>query len=385
MSIKPQWNIGIIGTGFIGTGLRRTIQALEDMKVSAILTQRNLDQFPNENVHTHSIQELIAKSDLVVECNGNPVYATPILCDVMDAGIPVVTMDAELHVTSGSYLTTKGLITEAEGDQPGALASLNKRLVSVGFQPLVYGNLKGYLNLDPSPTEMVYWAEKQGISVEQVTGATDGTKVQIEQAFVANGLSATIAKRGLLGFESADLTQGSFKLAAAAKKIGRPISDYLLCSPNAEKKFPAGVFITAEYNQIEKDTLKYLKLGEGPFYTLVQNYHLVYLDIPLTIRQVLQGKGVLLDNGSKPIASVSTIAKKEFKAGTVIRRSNRHFMVRGEAVLIKDFPNHIPIGLMYGAVIKNKIEPGQMLQFHDVEIPPSKAYDAWQYVLNHRE
>jgi len=352
------------------------------MEVSRILTQRDLTNFPDGGVHTHSVQDLIEHSDLVVECNGNPVYVTEVLCQVMDAGLPVVTMDAELHVTTGTYLAEKGLITEAEGDQPGALAVLNRKLLEVGFKPLVYGNLKGFLNLTPTPDEMAYWAEKQGISVEQVTGATDGTKIQIEQVFVANGLGAVICKQGLYGYESMDISEGAQKLALRAKEIGQPISDYLLCSPKAPRRFPAGVFITAEYDPVEAPTFEYLKLGEGPFYTMLQSFHLIYLEIPVTIRQVLQGEGVLLNNGLKPKASVCTIAKHVLKPGTVIKREDRNFHVRGEAIPIADAPNHIPIGLMYDVVIKRKVEPGQMLAFEDVEVQESKAYYAWKDTLS---
>mgnify|MGYP001050957212 CR=1 FL=1 len=382
MKSKEIYKIGIIGTGFIGSGLKRTIDRLPDMEVSRILTQRDLTDFPDEGIYTHSIQELIDHSDLVVECNGNPVYATEVLCQVMNAGLPVVTMDAELHVTTGTYLAKKGLITEAEGDQPGALAALNRKLVEIGFKPLVYGNLKGFLNLNPTPEEMAYWAEKQGISVEQVTGATDGTKIQIEQVFVANGLGAVIAKQGLYGFESMDINEGAQKLAHHAKEIGQPISDYLLCSANAKQRFPAGVFITAEYDPVEASTLKYLKLGEGPFFTMLQSFHLIYLEIPVTIRQVLKGDGVLLNNGLKPKASVCTIAKHKLSPGTVIERADRNFHVRGEAISIKDAPNQVPIGLMYDVVIKRRVEPGQMLEFDDVEIEESKAYQAWQDTLS---
>jgi predicted homoserine dehydrogenase-like protein len=382
MKSKEIYRIGIIGTGFIGSGLKRTIDRLPDMEVSRILTQRDLTDFPDEGIYTHSVQDLIDHSDLVVECNGNPVYATGVLCQVMDASLPVVTMDAELHVTTGTYLAKKGLITEAEGDQPGALAVLNRKLVEVGFKPLVYGNLKGFLNLTPTLDEMAYWAEKQGISVEQVTGATDGTKIQIEQVFVANGLGAVIGKQGLFGYESMDISEGAQKLALSAKEIGQPISDYLLCSPKAKHRFPAGVFITAEYDSVEAPTFEYLKLGGGPFYTMLQSFHLIYLEIPVTIRQVLQGEGVLLNNGLKPKASVCTIAKHKLNPGTVIKREDRNFHVRGEAIPIADAPNHIPIGLMYDVVIKRKIEPGQMLVFEDVEIQESKAYHAWEDTLS---
>lgn len=382
MTSKNIPKIGIIGTGYIGSGLKRTIDRLPDMVVSCILTQRNLNDFPDDHRYTHSVQELIDKSDLVVECNGNPVYATEVLCRVIDAGLPVVTMDSELHITSGSFLANKGFITEAEGDQPGALAALNKNLVEVGFKPIVFGNIKGFLNLDPTPEEMEYWAKKQGISIEQVTGATDGTKIQIEQAFVANGLGAKIAKQGLLGFESTSIEEGSKLLAEQAKILGHPISDYLLCHPEAQPRLPAGVFITAEYNEVEFPTLKYLKLGDGPFYTFLKHYHLVYLDIPVTIRQVLSGEGVLLNNSLKPSASVLAVAKKKLKPGQIIVRMNRNFQIRGEAVTIKSAPNHVPFGLLDNVVIKRTVEPGQIVEFEDVEIPPSKACDGWMETLN---
>lgn len=382
MQSEQQARIGIIGTGFIGNGLKKVIALLPDMVVSSVLTQRNLDHFPQESVYTNSIQELIDKSDLVVECNGNPVYATDVVSQVMEAGIPVVTLDSELHITSGSYLLTKGFITEAEGDQPGELAKLHSEIDNVGFKPLVFGNIKGFLNHNPTLEDMQYWSKVQGISVKQVTEATDGTKVQIEQAMVANGLGAVIAKRGLYGPESETINEGANILAEIAKIEGSTISDYLLCSPRAKQKFPAGVFITAEFDPSQAEALRYFRLGDGPFYTLVHNYHLCQLEIPNTIRQVLLGKGVFLNNSDHPTASVGAVAKMELKPGTLIPHDVRSFHVRGEALAIKDLPTHVPIGLMHDVVIKRTVEPGQMIEFNDVEIPDSKAYDAWKFTLN---
>lgn len=374
--------IGIIGTGFIGTGLKQMINLLPDLEISCILTQRNLMNFTDEDVYTNSTQELIDRSDLVVECNGNPIYATEILCQVMDAGIPIVTMDAELHITAGSYLSTKGLITEAEGDQPGALAALKRDLINIGFKPLVYGNLKGFLNILPTREEMQYWAKKQGISIKEVTGATDGTKIQVEQALVANGLDAVVAKQGLYGFESSNIEKDAEKLAKHAKEIGHPISDYLLRSPQMKDPFPKGVFITAEHDPSQTDALAYLKLGEGPYYTIIRNYYLCHIEIPVTIRDVLKNHRVLLDNGSHPTASVCAIAKEDLPSGKVLNWSNRHFFVRGEAISIKDNVNHVPIGLMNEVIFKRRVKTGQIIEMDDVEIPETKAYEAWQFTLS---
>ncbi len=373
--------IGIIGTGFIGGGLLKTIRLFPDLEAKSILTRRPLADFSHQEIYTNSLDELIDKSDLVVECNGDPVYVTPLINKILEAGIPVVTMDAEVHITSGTYLSKKGIFTEAEGDQPGTLAAMNRDLVTMGFSPLVYGNLKGFLNLYPTLEEMQYWSKVQGISLEQVTGFTDGTKINIEQALVANGLGAVIAKQGMYGLKTDDIEVGAAKLAEKAKAINQPISDYLLSDPAAKKKFPAGVFITAEYDYQQKAALKYLKLGGGPYYTMIRNYHLCHLEIPKTIRQVLETGSVLLNNSQHPTVSVAVISKKTLNPGDRIVRASRNFQIRGEAITIADVPNHLPIGLVDDIVVKQKIEPEQMIMFDDVELKDSLAKETWQHTL----
>ena len=374
--------LGIIGSGYIAKGLILALENIDDIQVTRILTRRNLSNLPNSEQCTNSIDELIDHSQIIVECTGDTIFSTDMVARVLEASLPVVTMNAELHVTSGTYLAKRGLITEAEGDQPGALAALHREIVAMGFKPLVYGNLKGFLNHTPTPDDMRYWADVYGISLNQVTGFTDGTKLQFEQVLVANGLGASIATQGMFGFVTEDPEKGAEKLAAQAKALGSPISDYLLCSPQAKKKFPAGIFITAEHDPRQSSYLKYLKLGDGPFYTLFRNYHLCHLEIPKTIREVARGNGVLLNNSSKPTASVATISKMPLLPGMRIERVKGNFQVRGEAITIQSAPDHLPFGLIHNAVIRRKIEPNQMLTFADVEIPDSLALHAWEYTLN---
>ncbi len=78
-------------------------------------------------------------------------------------GKAVVTMNSEFHVTVGSHFVGAGLVTEAEGDQSGSLAALAEEVRAMGFVPRIFGNTKGYLNLNPKPEDMAYWAAKQGI------------------------------------------------------------------------------------------------------------------------------------------------------------------------------------------------------------------------------
>lgn len=374
------YRVGIVGSGFIGRGLALALENVPDLGISGVVTRSNLSErsdYPFPELLTHDLGEVMRSSDLIVECTGDVAYATEVIDEVMRERLPVVTMDAEVHVTTGSYLAGRGLLTEAEGDQPGCLAAFRENVLQMGFTPLVYGNIKRFLNHHPTLEEMQFWSKKQGISLPQVTAFTDGTKVQIEQALVANGLQADIAVSGLLGIESNDITDGAHTLADGARRLERPISDYVL-SPNA----PAGVFIAAEHDEGQRDYLQYLKLGDGPYYILVQNFHLCHLEIQKTIRRILRGGDILLNNTTTPRISVAAVAKKKLEAGTCIDRGIGSFEVRGECVRIAENPEHVPIGLLNEAVVQREIEPGARLTMEDVELPDNLATRAWHETLS---
>lgn len=368
----PQKRIGLVGTGFIASGFARLVHHhVSDLTLGAVLTRRpaaSVQGFPCTDRFTHSEQELLDKSDLIVECSGDVLHATRIIDIALRAGKPVVTMNSEFHVTTGSYFADKGLLTEAEGDQPGSIAALREEAVMMGFKPLVYGNMKGFLNHHPTPEEMAYWAGKQGISVEQTTSFTDGTKIQIEQALVANGFGGTITRQGMEGPKATDVTKAAIALArGAAERGGQAISEYVLAPGNA------GVFVVGTHDQTEWKALNYLKLGDGPYYVLVRPFHLCQYEIIKTVRRVLNGGGVLLNNSSKPTVSIVGIAKTDLPAGTRIDRAIGGFQVRGEAARIADVKGHVPIGMIQNAVMTRSVSAGQMLTFDDIDLPDTLA------------
>jgi len=370
--------VGVVGTGFIAKGLVLALEEQPDLTVSSVLTRTNplaRADFPRQDLLTCAVDKLISNADVVVECSGDVIHATAVIHQAMEASVPVVTMDAEMHVTTGSYFARKGFITEAEGDQPGCLAALREDALQMGFRPVVYGNVKGFLNYCPKRDEMEFWAKKQNISLDKVISFTDGTKVEIEQALVANGMGAEIAAPGLLGIPSEDVTAGATALAEHASMFGCPISDYIL-SP----KSPPGVFIVARHDERQKASLAYFKMGEGPYYVLLRSFHLCHLEIAKTIRRVLTGGGVLLNNGVNPAIGVAAMAKRRLAPGEVIRRGIGSFEVRGVAVRIVDEPEHVPIGLLTDATTLRQIEPGQLIASDDVEIPDSLALRAWQEI-----
>lgn len=372
--------IGLMGSGFIAQGLVRTLKFHPELEVSAVLSRRDPASFAGlefAGLVTQSLDELIEKSDIVVEATGDVVDSTARIKQVMEAGKPVCTMNSEFHVTTGSWFVDKGWISEAEGDQPGSLAALHEEALSMGFRPLVYGNSKGFLNHTPTPEDMAYWADKQGISVKQTTAFTDGTKMQIEQAFVANGLGATIAQQGLLGPKTETWQEAAEILAERAREMGEPISDYAM-SPGR----PPAVFMVAAHDEIEVGPLQYFKMGAGPNYLLPRDYHLCFFEIPKLIHRSLAGGTPLLTNSSKPKISIASIAKRELKAGEQIPYAIGSFDIRGEAVKVEDAVGHVPIGILENAVIKQSVEPGQILTWDDVELPDSLALDICRELYN---
>jgi predicted homoserine dehydrogenase-like protein len=367
----PTHAIGIAGTGFIARGFARLVlRSHPDLRIAAVLTRRDpaTVEFPGALRLTHSIDELVERCKLIVECSGDPIHATEVVSRALAAGRQVVTMNSEFHVTTGSYFASQGLLTEAEGDQPGCLAALHEEALAMGFKPVAYVNMKGYQNHAPTEADMRYWAERQNFSVQQTTSFTDGTKLQIEQAFIANGMGATLIRRGMIGSTDADVKAVARSLGLAADGLRQPVADYVLHGSHAP-----GVFLVARHDAAEQVPLRTIKMGDGPYYVLMRNYHLCALEIAKTVRRVLAGGPPLLTNSTAPTVGVAAVAKRDIPAGTLLPYAIGSFDLRGEAVLNDEAPSHVPIGLIQNARVRHSLQAGQTVSFGDVELPDSLA------------
>lgn len=370
--------IGVIGTGFVARHFVHELLHRKEYRLGKVLTRRQIDScgdFPVREALTDSVNALIESSDIVLECTGDVLWATETIGKVMAAGVPVVTLNPEFHVTTGSYFVPMGVLSEAEGDQPGCQASLLEEVRELGFQPLVLGNIKGFLNRHPTPEDMRYWAERQGLTFQMVTSFTDGTKLQFEQALVANGLGFDIARSELLGPACDDLREAGKLLGEAATSLGRPIADYVVSG-----KLPHGVFVTGTHHEEQKAALRYLKMGDGPYYTVLRPNIFVHLEVFRTLDRVARIRTPLLNNSALPTIGVAAVAKRELKPGELIERGCGSFDMRGICVRIAEHPGHLPIGLAEQVRIRRRIEPGQIIGMDDVELPPSRALDCWRAI-----
>jgi predicted homoserine dehydrogenase-like protein len=375
--MKSSYIIGIVGTGFIARGLIFALEGQANIRPGPVLTRRRIQDckdFPRPELLTPCMETLLRNTDLIVECSGHPLHAADVIDHALERGIPVVTLNVEFHVTLGSCFEGRGYLTEAEGDQPGVIARLRSELIEMGFSPTGYGNLKRFCDLNPSPDDMAYWAQRQGISLQQVTAFTDGTKLQLEMALVANAFGAGLLRPGMCGMQAPDVGSFGEQLGAAAEAAGHSVVDYAV-SP----AFPAGVLITAQVNDPRQASyLEYLKLGKGPSYTFVRPYHLCHLEVMKTIRRALTGAPLLLTNGPDPRISVAAVAKKRLEPGEHIDHGIGSFKTRGICVNTKDEPEHVPIGLLYDAEILASVEAGDLLRIDQVRLPDSLGLSLWK-------
>lgn len=381
MHSRPQYKIGISGTGFIATGLFHLLCSRPGFSVSKVLTRRPLLSVDGIDPAylTNSLAELVDHSDIVFECSGDAIHATEVVFAATNARKRVVTINSEFHVTTGSYFVRRGdYVTEADGDQPGCLARLKQEVEGMGFKPQAYVNLKGFLNPTPVESEMRFWSEKQGLALDQVVSFTDGTKLQIEQALVANGLGASIASGGMLGATVDTLSDLDF-LVEAAEQAGAPVSDYVLC-----KGAPPGVLIVASNAEADRRPgylpFSRLQTTEGRGFVLLRPYHLCHLEAVNTLNRVTDGEPMLLNNSAHPRYTVASVAKRPIRAGSVIRKGAGGFDVRGQAVPMADHRDAVPICLLRDSVVVRNIEPGQVVRFEDVIIAESQALDFYRSI-----
>ena len=376
----PVTRVGLSGSGFVARALYPVLQGCPDFEVGAVLTRRpvtlSTDAFPEE-ILTNSIDELVERSDIVFECSGDTEHATAVLLAAGEAGRHLVTMNAEAQVTVGSALLQRGFsITEAHGDQPGALAELHNEITAMGFEPQAYVNLKGFHDPDPTPENMRYWADRQKITMRAVTSYTDGSKMQIEQILVANFYGATIARPGMIGGAVDDLLALDYLIEAAQEK-GRPVSDYIV-----HPQGPKGILILATnpWAELEPDYSVFTKVRTlgGRGYMLLKPYYFVHIEVPKTLRQVVAGAAPLITNSLRPGITAAAVAKRALPAGTLIAEALGGFELRGEALEIAGNETAVPITVLDGARTTRAIEPGEIIRAPDVDMPPSRAYDLYR-------
>jgi predicted homoserine dehydrogenase-like protein len=251
--------------------------------------------------------------DVVMESTGNVLVGAEVALDAIRQTKHVVAANPETQCTVGPILAdfarSAGVVySDVDGDQGGMLKDLYDYARGLGFTPVVAGNCKGVLKRYATPETQAAFAQAAGIKPWIASAAADGTKMQVENAIVANATGMRPARVGMYGPQTTlDTLLNDFD-ALGLFEHG-PIVEYTL-------GIPTGVFmVIRDDDAATRDDLRYLKMGDGPHYVLYRPHVLVHYAAPLSAAEaVLYGTPTITPRG-EPVAEVATFAKRDLRAG----------------------------------------------------------------------
>jgi predicted homoserine dehydrogenase-like protein len=336
--------IAICGAGYLGRALVTQLTRAEGMRPALVVNrtaQRGIDAYAMAGVDpakvlvsrdpdelSQAIAEArpavtadagvlpeLADVQLVVEATGAMSYGAETILAVMDAGKDVVSMNAEVEAVVGPLLhhvaRQRGVVyTPGDGDQPGAMLRLIELVESFGLEVGAAINCKGNLDLHQNPDDSRPYAERDNVSVQQTTSWGDGTKMQIENAVVANIAGLVPDIRGMHGIRTT--------VAHATRDIGAALSrpgcvDYTLGGD-----FGGGVGVLARdplSSELVQASLRLNKMGEGPDYFFFRPFHIAALEVPLTVAEVVLDRTSVGAAPARHVVDVVAMAKCDLLPG----------------------------------------------------------------------
>lgn len=329
--------------------------------------------------------------DVLIESTSSVAAAARAVDAALQTKVDVVLMNAEVDCLLGPSLhrtasESGAVVTSDAGDQHGVLMRMIDEVQLWGFELVMAGNIKGFLDRQATAASLVDEARKRNLNPIMCTAYTDGTKLNIEMALVANATGLLPARRGMIGPRAAHVTEvfDKFDLSAFSKP---GVVDYIL---GAEPG--GGVFVIGYCDQpVQREYLSYYKMGDGPFYLFYRPYHLCHLETMYALGRVAIDRQPVFSPLERPVTEVIAIAKTDLTAGMLLGRAIGGSQVYGEVeqrtitqrlgavpicLLEPDEPNQVRL-------VRN-VRVGTAILWEDIELPETdlvKAYHRQERAL----
>jgi predicted homoserine dehydrogenase-like protein len=205
--------VGIIGAGYMGRGMALQIEkSIPGMRVAAIYNRTPeaarfaLRQCGIEDAtlarNTADIESAIERGkyvycddammlcragniDAIVEATGEVEFGAQVTMAAIENGKHIVLMNAEVDAVIGPilkrYADSAGVvITNTDGDQPGVIMNLYRWVETIGYKPVLAGNIKGLQDHYRTPETQRAFAEQFKQKPKMITSLADGTKISME-------------------------------------------------------------------------------------------------------------------------------------------------------------------------------------------------------------
>ena len=320
-----------------------------------------------------------AGADVFLDASNAIVEAGRFAVTAIEHGKHLVLMNAEVDLVFGPYLMRLAhnhevVYTSCDGDQHGVIKRLIDDMSLWGFQPVMGGNIKGFLDRYANPTSIVPEADKRNLDYRMCTAYTDGTKLNIEMALLANALGMRSDVTGMHG-PRAGHVKDVFALFdfEALWQDGVPVVDYILGGQ------PDGGVFAIGYSDhpYQQSMLQYYKMGDGPFYLFYRPYHLCHVEAMQCVAEAVLDGYSLLEPTHGLRTNVFAYAKRDLRPGQVLDGIGGHCCYG----MIQNCPTHgtadgLPIGMAEDVTVKRDIEKDQPILLADVQ------YDADRFDFN---
>ena len=344
-SLEKDIRVAIIGIGSIGKGLVYQVHNTPGMKpvaIADIYINKAIDcakwlQLDYEVVNTlsdlnYAIQrgkvavtdkgELVAASGLVhvmIESSNAVLQGALHALKAIQNHQHVVMMNFEAEMMYGPVLLRaaqeEGVVyTCADGDQPTVIKRMIDDIELWGLDIVMAGNIKNYLDRYTDPVKIAPEADKRSLDHKMCSSYTDGTKLCVEMAVLANAINGKTAIPGMFGHRMKHVNE-IFNHINFDEVWDRkhPLVDYVLGS---EPK--GGVFVVAHTaDKFQQYTFNWFPpdVGPGPYFVFSRPYHLGHIEAMHCVAEAyLDGTARL-----QPIygmrTNVHTYAKRDLKAG----------------------------------------------------------------------
>ncbi len=307
--------------------------------------------------------------DVVIEATGSLDHAATVMLAALRSGKDVVSINAEVDATVGFLLhdvahQSGAVYTISDGDQPGVLLRQAAFVEGMGFSVTAAVNCKRHLDLRQNPQTSAPYAARDGTSPAMTTATGDGTKMQIENAVVANVLGLPPDCRGMHGVPTT-LDRALDDVLEAISRRG--VVEYTLGGD-----FGAGVFVIGSTDEAEllARSMQFYKMGTGPDFLFFRPFHLVHLEVPVTVAQVVLDRLPVGRPSGPPVAEVVAVAKRDLAAGERLDGIGG-FTCYGLIDTVAGAEGLLPIGLAEHARLSRPIPEDQPVPLDAVELEPS--------------
>ncbi|NGQ96046.1 NAD(P)-dependent oxidoreductase [Brevibacillus sp. SYP-B805] len=392
--------VGLIGAGQMGRGLISQIEGMRGMRVVAtadLYPERVKAAYRKAGVPDARIIETqdpdkadraiaggfsvvtsdarmiphLSQVDVIVDATGIPDIGAQVAWDAIQHRKHVVMLNVEADVTVGPLLKQladeAGVVyTGSAGDEPGAIMELYDFADALGFDVIALGKGKNNpLDVRANPDSARAEAERKGASPKMMASFQDGTKTMVEMTAVANATGFLPDVPGMHG-PRAQLQElpRLFSLAADGGILHRQrIVDYV-------DGVAPGVFaiISSAMPEVH-DTMKYLKMGDGPHYVLYRPYHLTSLETPLSIARAYFQREATIAPYCGLVAETVAVAKKPLLPGDALDGIGG-YTAYGRIVTAeyKKALHALPIGLIGPHIrLKRPVAEGEVITYDDIE------------------